>query len=93
LEPRDPPGNPVFELHAGFRRSAGLAQKVLLLGGPLLALACGVAWLCKLGGAEAAPLYGYGAALGGVLLIAGVLWGFWWRRWLRREFRKRYGSI
>ncbi|GMV80734.1 MAG: hypothetical protein AMXMBFR7_19180 [Planctomycetota bacterium] len=80
-------GNPVFDFRAGFRRSAGTLQRVLLWLGLGLALGGGA------GAALGCAVCGW-AALGGLgLLAAGIAWGFWWRSSMRAGFQETYRAF
>ena len=77
--------NPVFGYRAGFRRSAKRVQSVLLFSG----------LLCSLGFAPGLvlgePRVGLCVSgIGIVLIVCGVLWGFFWRGQLRDEFRSTF---
>ena len=85
-------GNPVFDYRASFRAKADKVQCVLILGGLVLFLVCGTAFLCG----WASECLRLAAALGGLAGLSfctlGIAWGFYWRNKIRREFRKVTGG-
>ena len=77
--------NPVFGYRASFRRTAKRVQSVLILSG----------LLCSLGFAPGLvlgePYVGLCVSgIGFVLIVSGILWGFFWRGQLRDEFRSNF---
>jgi hypothetical protein len=84
-------GNPIFDYRAGFRKTAEKIQRVLISGGLLLFLSCGIAFLFAKLADQARMIIGIASVAGIVLVICGVSWAFYWRKKLRAEFCEKFG--
>ena len=87
-------GNPVFDYRAGYRRTAALIQRLLIQGGLLVLFLSGLAFVLASGGENAdvnKTLAAISSAVGALLLVSGICWGFYWRRKIRHEFRSKFG--
>jgi hypothetical protein len=80
-------GNPVFDYRSGYRKSAAEIQRVMIRLG-LLQLFVGAAIYAY----NRRPVMAYFGIMGMVLLLAGVVYGFYWRRKIRNEFRIEFGN-
>ncbi len=81
--------NPVFTYRAGFRHTAGIAQRWSILIGCACLVVGSATWLVAAEGSRTQVAGGWQCLIGAALIAAGILWGFWWREHLRANFRKR----
>ena len=84
-------GNPVFDYRSGFRRIAGIVQRILIRLGALIAAVCGGAYLLGGAGPVSGTLVGWMFIAGVLAVAAGLAWGLLWRGRLRTDFREKHG--